>query len=150
MNSADLQSVYRERVLTHSREPHNFRRPECCDREATGFNPLCGDKVTVFLTIENDIVTDASFEGSGCAISIASASMMTDALTGCSLAEAQALLQNAASLFTDEASSDDARLDDLKALEGVKQYPSRIKCATLSWNTLEAALRGDNQQVTTE
>lgn len=150
MNGTDLQSVYRERVLAHSREPHNCRRPANCDREAKGFNQLCGDKVSVFLTLENDMVTDAAFEGTGCAISIASASMMTEALKGCSVAEAEQLLDNATSLFTADTPIEDARLNDIKALEGVKQYPSRIKCATLALETLAAALQGNNQQVTTE
>lgn len=150
MNDTDLQSVYRERVLTHSRQPHNFRRPQQCDREAVGFNPLCGDKVSVFLTVEDDIVTDASFEGTGCAISIASASMMTDAVQGCSVQEAERLLHEAANLFSADAVMTDERLQDIRALEGVRQYPSRIKCATLAWNTLAAALRGDEEQVTTE
>ena len=150
MNEPDLQAVYRERVLTHSKQPLNFRRQENCDCEATGFNQLCGDKVSVYLTLENDTVTDASFEGAGCAISIASASMMTEALLGCTVTEAEQLLEQAATIFTADTAPTNPRLDNIKALEGVKQYPSRIKCATLAWQTLAAALQGNNETVTTE
>jgi nitrogen fixation NifU-like protein len=150
VTTTDLQSVYRERVLEHSKHPHNFYRPKNYDYEAVGFNPLCGDKITVFLTMEGSAIKAAAFEGTGCAISIASASMITDALIGCSPADAQALLAEAAASMSSDVAVSSEQLADLKALEGVRQYPSRVKCATLAWNTLTAALEGNNQQVTTE
>lgn len=146
----DLQNVYRETVLEHSRHPHNCSRLPTANRKALGFNPLCGDKLTVYINVQNDRVLQASFEGSGCAISIASASMMTDALEGCSVTEAEAMIRQVQHMLGSDDSTTDDRLADIRALEGVRSYPSRIKCATLAWTAMAAALHGDAEEVSTE
>jgi nitrogen fixation NifU-like protein len=149
----ELQAVYRERVLDHSKNPRNCYRPQAPDREAVGFNPLCGDKLTVYLQMDGDVVHEVAFEGTGCAISIASASMMTNALAGCSISEADRLIESAQQMLNEEPSSPDESLEEFRALEGVRAYPSRVKCATLAWSAAEAALHqpGNNvEQVSTE
>jgi nitrogen fixation NifU-like protein len=149
-----VQAFYKERVLAHSREPHNFRTLDEPTLSAEGFNPLCGDKVTIYLKIDGGRIKDAAFGGVGCAISIASASMLTDVLIGVTEQDAEAILQSALNMFRgQDASADDPykeQLTELRALESVRSYPSRIKCATLAWSTLEAALHGQQQEVTTE
>jgi nitrogen fixation NifU-like protein len=148
--SNNLQEIYRHQVLEHSKHPHNFRHPTNVNREAIGFNPLCGDKITVYLQLDNDQISDIAFEGSGCAISIASASMMTEAIRGRSVSEAGELITTAQNLFTTGASADSNALAELEALTGVSKYRSRIKCASLPWSTATAALSGTTKQVTTE
>ena len=148
--TAELQDVYRQQVLDHSRHPHNRRRPDDVDREVTGFNPLCGDKVTVYLHIDAGTVVDVAFEGTGCAITLASASMMTDALRGLTEADALAAIGDFGTMFADDAEPANPQLQEVRALQGVRDYPSRIKCATLPWSTAEAALHDSNEQVTTE
>jgi nitrogen fixation NifU-like protein len=140
---SDLRELYQEVILDHSRKPRNFRRPDHANREAKGDNPLCGDKVTVFLTVDDGKVTDVGFQGRGCAISMASASLMTEIVKGKSEAEARALFES----FHDEMTGKSAchgaaagELDKLTVLSGVREYPMRVKCATLSWHTLMAAL----------
>lgn len=145
----DLQTVYRERVLEHSRNPHNFGKPAHADCEAHGHNPLCGDKVSVYVELTDDTLDSVSFEGTGCAISMAAASMMTDALRGLTRGEAQSVVESVDAMFADAAAVE-PRLDELKALEGVRAYPSRIKCATLPWKTLAAALNEQTDEVSTE
>jgi len=145
-----LQDMYRQRVLDHSRTPHNQRRPGDANREVTGFNPLCGDKLTIYLNVVDGIVSDAAFDGSGCAISVASASMMTDALQGLPAEAALELVAEVGRMFSSDSEPDNPRLDDVRALQGVRDYPSRVKCATLAWNTAEAALQNSTGQVTTE
>ena len=147
---SDLQDIYRQRVIAHSREPRNQRRPADASREALGFNQLCGDKLTVYLTFEGDTVRDVAFEGTGCAISIASASMMTEALRGVSRDQALQLIEEFGAIFTADSEPEGERLDEAQALAGVRDYPSRIKCATLAWSTAAAALRGEAGQVSTE
>jgi nitrogen fixation NifU-like protein len=149
---SDLRELYQEVILDHSRQPRNFRRPDHANREAKGDNPLCGDKVTVFLTIEDGKVSDVGFQGRGCAISMASASLMTEIVKGKSEAEARALFES----FHDEMTGKSAchgaaagELDKLTVLSGVREYPMRVKCATLSWHTLMAALN-KAQTVSTE
>jgi nitrogen fixation NifU-like protein len=149
---SDLRELYQEVILDHSRQPRNFRRPDHANREAKGDNPLCGDKVTVFLTIEDGKVRDVGFQGRGCAISRASASLMTEIVKGKSEAEARALFES----FHDEMTGKSAchgaaagELDKLTVLSGVREYPMRVKCATLSWHTLMAALN-KAQTVSTE
>ena len=150
---SDLRELYQEVILDHSRQPRNFRRPDHANREAKGDNPLCGDKVAVFLTIENGKVRDVGFEGRGCAISMASASLMTEIVKGKSEAEARALFES----FHDEMTGKSAchgaaagELDKLTVLSGVREYPMRVKCATLPWHTLMAALDSVNRAVSTE
>ena len=149
MNSK-LLDIYRQQVLDHSRDPHNRRQLPDADREVTGHNPLCGDKLTIYLQLDGDKVADAAFEGSGCAISVASASMLTDALIGTSAQEARALVEEIDRMFTDGTPPSDPRLEALQALESVREYPSRVKCATLAWTAAEAALNDSGNNVSTE
>lgn len=152
MNTAtDLQSLYREKVLDHCRHPRNRHRMEAPDRTAEGHNPLCGDKVTISLRLNGDIVTDAAFEATGCAISLASASMLTEMVRGRSIPEAEAVVREVDALFSaDGPASTLARGSDISALSGVRAYPSRIRCATLPWRTLDAALHSTPATVSTE
>ena len=149
---SDLRELYQEVILDHSRQPRNFRRPDHANREAKGDNPLCGDKVTVFLTIEDGKVTDVGFQGRGCAISMASASLMTEIVKGKTEAEARALFESFHDEMTGKSTCHGAaagELDKLTVLSGVREYPMRVKCATLSWHTLMAAL-DKAQTVSTE
>jgi len=149
---SDLRELYQEVILDHSRQPRNFRRPDHANREAKGDNPLCGDKVAVFLTIEDGKVADVGFQGRGCAISMASASLMTEIVKGKSEAEARALFESFHDEMTGKATCHGAaagELDKLTVLSGVREYPMRVKCATLSWHTLMAALN-KAQTVSTE
>jgi len=150
-NSAtELQEIYRRQVLEHSKQPHNCHRPSHVDREALGFNPLCGDKLSVFLSMDGDTIREASFEGTGCAISVASASMMTDALCGQPESEARNFISAVLTMLADGKPPEHASLADIQALSGVRNYPSRIKCAALAWTTAEAALDGGSTTVSTE
>jgi nitrogen fixation NifU-like protein len=148
----DLKTLYRQTVLDHSRHPRNFRRIENCERTAEGHNPLCGDKVTIYLRISGDEISDISFEGTGCAICIASASILTEAARGKNPRAAERLAQQVIQAFAAAQSraDTDSQLGDMAALAGVRAYPSRIKCATLAWHTLHAALHEDSNTVTTE
>ena len=146
-----LQALYRSTVLEHSREPHHFGRLASSNRSATGHNPLCGDKCTVYLEVTNDELADLSFEGAGCAICMASASIMTDTVRGYSLALVSATADQVLQSFSDSQATDNNDLPgDMAALGAVRQYPSRLRCATLAWQTLQAALTGNAQTVTTE
>ena len=138
----DLQDLYQEVVMDHNRRPRNFRKPEGANRQAEGFNPLCGDQVTVYLAVEGNVIEDVGFQGVGCAISKASASMMTETLKGLSLDDASKVFDEFHSMITQEDFDADA-LGDAELLAGVSRYPARIKCATLSWHALNSAL-GDN------
>ncbi|NND60531.1 MAG: SUF system NifU family Fe-S cluster assembly protein [Gammaproteobacteria bacterium] len=143
----DLQDLYREVILDHNRSPRNFRRIEPCSHSAEGFNPLCGDKLRVYVEKDGDAITDVAFEGSGCAISVASSSMMTEAIKGKTVQQARALFDEIRALLSGEADNE-AELGKLAALGGVRQFPSRIKCANLAWHALRAALDGDQQAKT--
>jgi len=148
--ATDLKSLYRQTVLDHSRNPRNFRRVEDADARAEGHNPLCGDKVTVFVRFDGDDIVDVAFEGVGCAIALASASIMTEQVGHETLAAAR---QDAAAVlvgFEPGEHTPAAPAGDMAALSGVRAYPSRIKCATLPWKTLLAALDGGDRAVTTE
>ena len=147
----DLADLYRDVIVDHNRSPRNFRRIERASNEAQGFNPLCGDKLTVYLELDGDVIRDISFEGSGCAISVASASLMTEALKGKTTAEAQAYFGQVHALVTGEGEQpQQERLGKLAALGGVRQYPSRVKCASLCWHAMHAALDEDRARVSTE
>ncbi|MFQ5723887.1 MAG: Fe-S cluster assembly sulfur transfer protein SufU [Terriglobia bacterium] len=147
----DLRELYQEMIIDHSRRPRNFRALADANHNAQGFNPLCGDKVTVYLKLDGDTVRDLSFQGSGCAISTASASLMTETLKGKTLAQAEALFQKFHRLVTGENEEAAApELGKLTALAGVRDYPIRVKCATLAWHTLKAALKGAREVVSTE
>ena len=148
---SDLRELYQEIILDHNRRPRNFGVPDQSNRTAKGHNPLCGDIVTVYLLLEEDVVKDIQFEGKGCAISIASASIMTELIIGKTEAEALELFQS----FHDFVTGDDVaeladELEELKALSGVRDYPMRVKCATLAWHSMAAALDGDGDTVGTE
>ena len=144
----ELQDLYQEIILDHSKRPRNFRCPDAANRQADGHNPLCGDHVRVYLEVEDGVVADVAFEGSGCAISTASASVMTELVKGKSEPEARAMFARFHDLVTGEEEEGD-ELDKMSAFAGVARFPMRVKCATLCWHTLAAALDGTGD-VTTE
>jgi nitrogen fixation NifU-like protein len=152
----NLGNLYQEVILDHSRRPRNFRKMEGASRKADGYNPLCGDRVTIYLSMDGDVVKDASFQGSGCAISTSSASILTESMKGKTRAEAEALFETFHDLVTGErnAKQDAPELGKLAVFSGVSEFPARVKCATLSWHTLRAALDSPNvdeaAQVSTE
>jgi nitrogen fixation NifU-like protein len=146
----DLSELYQEVIFDHYRQPRNRGVLAGANRTAEGYNPLCGDKVTLYLRIEDGIVKEASFEGTGCAIATASASLMTEALKGKTEAEVQALFGRFRDMVTSTAPVSAPDLGKLAALSGVREFPARVKCATLAWHTLRAALRGENSTVSTE
>lgn len=148
---SELADLYQDVILEHSRHPRNFGRLDGADREAKGNNPLCGDRVTIYLALDGDRIADVRFEAKGCAISIASASMMSAMLKGKTAAEAKVLFDRFRALVTGKGvNGADGGLDELEALSGVKDFPTRIKCATLPWHTLTAALEGRRDEVKTE
>ncbi|HEV8335852.1 MAG TPA: SUF system NifU family Fe-S cluster assembly protein [Candidatus Polarisedimenticolia bacterium] len=147
---SDLRDLYQEVILDHSRSPRNFRKIPSANHSAEGFNPLCGDRITVFLTLRNGKVEDVSFQGSGCAISTASASMMTEKLKGKTPEEAKAIFESFHSLITGRQDSSGADLGKLAVFSGVSEFPIRIKCAALAWHALKAALEGKEHTVSTE
>jgi nitrogen fixation NifU-like protein len=148
----DLRELYQEVILDHNKRPRNFRVPDPMNRKAEGYNPLCGDKITVFLYIEGDTIKDLGFQGTGCAISKASASMMTDALKGKTLAEATASFEQFHAMVTAPATSEVKTdgLGKLAVLSGVREYPMRVKCASLAWHTMKAAMTAEHEVVSTE
>ena len=137
---SDLSELYQEVILDHNRRPRNFRRIDGASHHAEGYNPLCGDRVTVFLKIEGDRITEITFEGSGCAISKASASLMTDRLKGSTVAEAQDLFERFHRMVTTPSGQEVEELGKLSALAGVREFPVRVKCASLAWHTMKAAM----------
>ena len=148
---SDLRDLYQEVILDHNTHPHNFGELNDADRHADGFNPLCGDKLVVYVNFDGEIITDVSFVGSGCAISKASASLMTDAVKGKTVTEARGLFEDFLSLVTDDkAKLNHATLGKLAVFEGVRDYPTRVKCASLAWHTLRAAVEDRHEVVTTE
>lgn len=148
----DLRDLYQEVIIDHGRRPRNHRKLDPFDRTADGFNPLCGDKLRVYLNVNaSDIITDVTFEGVGCAISQASASLMTESLKGKTVAQAEALFQSFHNALMDKPDSQhDVELGKLAVFAGVKDYPSRVKCATLAWHTLHAALTESAKPASTE
>ena len=146
----DLKELYRDVILDHNRRPRNFGRLEPPAHSACGHNPLCGDRLTVYAMLDGDTIRELSFEGSGCAISMASASLMTDAIKGRSRAEAARLYRLVHELLTERESAAPAELGKLAALGGVREYPVRVKCASLCWHTLNAALEGAAAPISTE
>jgi nitrogen fixation protein NifU and related proteins len=149
---SDLRELYQELIIDHSKRPRNFRVLEGANRKSEGYNPLCGDKVTVFLELDNDRVKTISFQGSGCAISTASASVMTESLKGKTIAEAEALFEIFHNMVTGKppAAGKTPELGKLAVFSGVSEFPARVKCATLAWHTLHAALQGQEDTVSTE
>ncbi len=149
---SDLRELYQELILDHTKKPRNFRKLETANSKADGHNPLCGDKLTVYLEMENDVVKDISFQGSGCAISTASASMMTESLKGKTKAEVEILFERFHELLTskEDRVPEADKLGKLIVFSGVKEFPVRVKCATLAWHTLRAAMNKKVQPVSTE
>ena len=150
--SSELRDLYQEVVIDHSKKPRNFRKPEGANRSAEGMNPLCGDEMTVYLKLAGDVIEDIGFQGAGCAISKASASLMTSALKNKTKAEAEALFERVHSMISEGPRSkvDPQELGKLAVLSGVWEFPSRVKCATLAWHTLRSALDGAGAPVSTE
>jgi nitrogen fixation protein NifU and related proteins len=148
----ELRDLYQEVILEHSKAPRNFRQLQNANHHAEGFNPLCGDRLTVYVNLEGDAIRDISFQGSGCAISKASASMMTQSVKGRTKQEADALFESFRRLVTGQsnAGSNQPELGKLAVFSGVSEYPMRVKCATLAWHTLRAALQGEQEAVSTE
>ncbi len=149
---SDLRELYQTTILDHNKQPRNFRVPEGANRRANGHNPLCGDRVAVHLRLADDVVEDVGFQGAGCAISTASASLMTQAVKGKSTAEVQKLFDAFHELLTGDRHQevDAGRVGKLAVFAGVREYPVRVKCATLPWHTLRAALEDGREMVKTE
>ena len=147
----DLRDLYQEVIFDHNRNPRNFRVMDDANRQVEGFNPLCGDRLALFLKIDDGVINDASFQGQGCAISTASVSLMTEIIKGKTEAEAEALFTQFHEMTTGK--SEDIQLEaigKLAVLAGVREYPARVKCATLAWHTLDAALKNQAQSISTE
>ena len=149
----ELRDLYQEVILDHSKGPRNFGELAGANRRAEGYNPLCGDRETVFVRLEDDVLKEVGFRGAGCAISTASASMMTESLKGKTRAEAEALFERFRDLITGQDGENKPgapELGKLAVFSGVREFPVRIKCATLPWHTLKAALAGEDRTVSTE
>jgi nitrogen fixation NifU-like protein len=149
---SDLHGLYQEVILDHNKKPRNFRKMEGASCHADGYNPLCGDKVTIYVKMEGDRIRDLSFQGSGCAISTASASLLTETLKGKTRAEAEALFEKFHGLVTgkEPKNGKDPQLGKLAVFSGVSEYPARVKCATLVWHTLRSALNESGEVASTE
>lgn len=149
---SELRDLYQELIVDHNKNPRNYGVLADANRRAEGYNPLCGDKVTVYLHVDGDRITDVSFEGAGCAISTASASLMTQAVKGKTVAEAEQLFEAFHAMVTGQDTSAETteRLGKLAVLAGVREYPSRVKCATLAWHTLHNAAHGEAAPAKTE
>lgn len=148
---SDLRELYQQVILDHNRNPRNFKELPGATRKVEGFNPLCGDHYTVFLNLDGDVIREVTFTGSGCAISKASASVMSSTVKGKSTEEANQLFDTFHSLVTGDTSTVDAgELGRLAAFSGVSEFPARVKCATLAWHTLRTALEGQQETITTE
>lgn len=147
---SDLRELYQEYVLDHGRRPRNFRFPEGATHSADGYNPLCGDKITVKVVVDGDRIEDIGFQGAGCAISTASASTMTEIVKGKTVREARDLFGAFLAMVKGEGEPDYDALDTLAVFAGVAEFPMRVKCATLAWHTLSSALEGKDETVSTE
>ena len=147
---SELGDLYQEVILDHNKRPRNFRNLEGAGRRALGHNPLCGDRISVSLNLDGDVIREVAFEGSGCAISKASASMMTESVKGKTVAEADRLYRTFHAVVTGEAGARPDDLGKLVVFSGVSEFPARVKCATLAWHTLRAALEDRSEAVSTE
>ena len=149
---SELRELYQEVILDHSKHPRNFGKLESCNHHGEGFNPLCGDHITIYLTIKDDTISEVRFEGTGCAISTASASMMSENLRGKTRQEVEELFQRFHNLVTgaSQETLECAGLGKLAVFSGVREFPVRVKCATLAWHTLISALHNDAKSVSTE
>lgn len=137
---SELSDLYQEVILDHNRRPHNFRVIDPASAKQEGYNPLCGDRLTLYVTLDGNVIKDAAFQGSGCAISKASASLMTDAIKGKTVDEARALFDAFHSMITSDPASTPPDLGKLSVLAGVRDFPTRVKCASLAWHTMKAAV----------
>lgn len=146
----ELRELYQEVILDHNSQPRNYRVLDPATHQANGFNPLCGDRVTLYLDVQDNVIRDISFQGNGCAISTASASMLTESLKGKTLTEAQKVFEAFRAMATGTEEPDEDVLDKLTVLAGVREFPSRVKCATLVWHTLQAALNKQDKPAITE
>jgi nitrogen fixation NifU-like protein len=142
---SELTDLYQEVILDHNRRPHNFRAIESPSAKQEGYNPLCGDRLTLYLTLDGDIIKDASFQGQGCAISKASASLMTDAIKGKTVAEARDLFEHFHAMITSDTDTVAEDLGKLSVFAGVREFPTRIKCASLAWHTMKAAVAHEGE-----
>jgi nitrogen fixation NifU-like protein len=147
---SDLKDLYQEMILDHGKRPRNFRAIEDATHDAEGFNPLCGDRLHVYLRVESGVVRDAAFKGSGCAISTASASLMTEAVKGGSVQDAERLFAGFHAMLTGHEAAPATGLGKLAVFSGVREFPVRVKCATLAWHTMKSALARDKRPATTE
>lgn len=147
---SDLRDLYQEVIFDHYKKPRNFHALAAANHIAHGHNRLCGDQLTVYLQVDGDVISDVAFEGNGCAISTASASLMTDALKGKTVAEAAQLFEQFHSLVTQDGAEPGPELGKLEVLAGVREFPARVKCATLAWHTMQAALKDKAAPVSTE
>jgi nitrogen fixation protein NifU and related proteins len=148
---SDLRDLYQDVILEHSKAPRNYKQLPEANHKAEGFNPLCGDRFTVYVTMDGDAIRDISFQGSGCAISKASASMMTQSVKGKTAAEAEKIFERFHRLVTGNAEeTNENELGKLAVFSGVSEFPVRVKCATLAWHTLQAAIEGKQESVSTE
>ena len=149
---AELQELYQDMVIDHNNRPRNYRKLEGASRTVEGYNPLCGDKIILYVRLEDDLIADIGFQGSGCAISRASSSMMTEGVKGKSKAEAKEIFDAFHQMITRGPGMDFdiEKVGDLEILSGVSEFPARVKCATLSWHTLHSALEGREEPVSTE
>lgn len=146
----DLRDLYQEVILEHSKSPRNFSALATANRKAEGYNPLCGDHFTVYLDVDDDHIRDVSFQGSGCAISKASASMMTQALKGKKTEDAERMFEEFHGIVTGKRDTSTELLGKLEVFSGVSEFPLRVKCATLAWHTMHAALQGQEKPASTE
>lgn len=146
----ELRELYQQVIIDHNRNPRNCGKLDCASRVAQGFNPLCGDKLTLYLEMADDKIQDVRFDGSGCAISVASASLMTEAVKGMTLPEANALFKQMHHFLTVADDDEDIDVGKLQVLAGVKAFPTRVKCATLAWHTLDNALNEAHAVASTE
>jgi len=149
---SELRELYQSVILDHNKRPRNFHQPEGANRSADGFNPLCGDKITVYLELEDDVVKDVGFSGSGCAISTASASLMTQSIKGKSVDDVRQLFDGFHELVVGDSgeAADLEKLGKLAVFSGVREFPVRVKCATLAWHTMKSALEGTGEVAKTE
>jgi nitrogen fixation protein NifU and related proteins len=140
---SELSDLYQEVILDHNRRPRNFRTIDGASRQQEGYNPLCGDRLTLYVALDGDRIADVAFQGTGCAISKASASLMTETLKGKTVAEARELFERFHDMVTSSPDTEAADLGKLSVLSGVREYPTRVKCASLAWHTLKAAVSGE-------
>ena len=150
--SSDLRELYQSVILDHNKRPRNFCKPKGANRSAEGINPLCGDQLTVYLTVEDGVVEDVGFDGTGCAISTASASLMTQSIKGMKIGEVEHLFDGFREMVTSDPRSNpvDEDLGKLTVFSGVREFPMRVKCATLAWHAMTEALRETGKTATTE